>query len=590
MSLQRADYRITMGQSAYHHTVLEASRLGPKTVTGGQLIGQALQSEGVSTIFTLAGDHILPAIDVMADMNFRFIDTRHEAAAAHMADAWGKITGQPGVAMYTTPGFANAIPGLTAAMYSETPLISISGSAPLHELGRGAMQEIEQVAMAKPTTKDAWLVTDARRIPHMIAQALRVAYSNRRGPVHLTIPIDIQEQEVQQDEIRIFPSGQYRISSMAPASESQIRDAIGVLQGSKRPVVIAGSAAAYTGSGEAITRFIETTKFPIMTEATARGIVSDEHEYSYGFYDNGLNPAAKMLRDADVIVLLGMRQDIIMGYALPPTVSTKSKIVQIDPSSAEIGRNRGVDVGIVGNVEAVVDQLALEAGKHSWTEPTDWLAELKSVRDDFREELESKATGQLPIHAIEVHRVLKSLLHKDDFITFDGGDFCHLGRAYLPALSPRSWHYFSGVGMLGTAIPTAMAAKLAYPDRRSVVICGDGAFGFNAMEYDTAVRHAINITTVLGNDAAWGIDRQIQLQVYGKAVAVDLLPQRYDQLVSALGAYGQHVSAPDELPGALERALNADRPSLVNIDVERAISPRAQTAINRWKSQTYQPF
>ena len=171
------------------------------TVTGSDLIATSLEIEGVDTVFTLAGDHILPTLDCMSDRGFRFIDTRHEQAAAHMADAWGRITGRPGVAMYTTPGFANAMPGLANAMHSGSPLLSISGSAELHELGRGAMQEIDQVGMARPVTKSAWMVTDARRIPDMIATALRVAYEGRRGPVHLTIPVDIQQQEVGEAEV-----------------------------------------------------------------------------------------------------------------------------------------------------------------------------------------------------------------------------------------------------------------------------------------------------------------------------------------------------------------------------------------------------
>ena len=180
------------------------------TVTGSHLIGKTLRSAGVSTVFTLAGDHNLPLLDALADMDFRIIDTRHEAAAVHMADAWARVTGEPGVVTYTTPGFANGIPGLSSAMYSEAPLLSISGSAPLSELGQGAMQEIDQIGMAKPVTKSAAMVTDGRRIPGMIAEALRLAYSGRRGPVHLTVPIDIQEREVPQDEAAIPQPHEYR--------------------------------------------------------------------------------------------------------------------------------------------------------------------------------------------------------------------------------------------------------------------------------------------------------------------------------------------------------------------------------------------
>ena len=183
---------------------------GSKSVLGSELIARALKLEGVDTVFTLAGDHILPALDVMADGGFRFIDTRHEQAAAHMADAWAGSRDSPASPCTRHPGFANAIPGLTNAMHSESPLLSISGSAELSELGRGAMQEIDQVGMAIPTTKAAWMVTDARRIPDMIATALRTAYEGRRGPVHLTIPVDIQQQAVDEDEVAFYAPGEYR--------------------------------------------------------------------------------------------------------------------------------------------------------------------------------------------------------------------------------------------------------------------------------------------------------------------------------------------------------------------------------------------
>lgn len=556
-------------------------------VTGSHLIGEALRREGVSTVFTLAGDHNLPILDALSDMGFRIIDTRHEAAAVHMADAWARITGQPGVVTYTTPGFANGIPGLSSAMHSESPVLSLSGSAPLQELGRGAMQEIDQIGMAAPTTKGAWMVTDVRRIPHMIAQALRVAYSGRRGPVHLTIPIDIQEQEIGEDEATLYPSRQRPATPLAP--DADIRRAVRLLHGARRPLIVVGSAAAYSGAGEQLQDLIETTRIPLMTEALARGLVSDEHPYSAGFYDNGLNRGARKLREADVILLLGMKQDIIIGYALPPTVSTDASIIQVDPSPVEIGRNRGVSIGIAGDVQAVTAQLAAESKSDMWRD-LPWVEEIRAVRRAQRAEMDDLATQTAPIHALSVHKALLPLIDDQDFLVFDGGDFCHWGRAYLPARSPRTWFYFSGLGMLGTAVSTAMAAKLAYPNRRAVVLSGDGAFGFNAMEYDTAVRHGLAITTVLGNDASWGIDRQIQLQVYGKPVATDLLPVRYDRLVESLGGEGMYVQDVWDLPDTLERALNSGRPSLVNVDIQRAISPRGQAAVDRWKSAVPQPF
>src|SRR5919197_1084995 len=329
-------------------------------VTGSHLICKALKLEGVKNIFALAGDHILPILDVMADQDFRIIDTRHEQAAVHMADGWGRITEQPDVCMYTTPGFANAIPGLTNAMHSEAPVISIAGCADLRDLGRGAQQEIDQVGMAGPMTKGSFMVNDIRRIPEFIGRAMRLAFSGRRGPVHLTIPIDVQEQSVDENEITFSEPDRYRPKAPMLSDPELVRQAIALLRQAHRPLIIAGSAAGYTLSGEALQRFIETTRLPVLTEEQARGLIPDDHPYAFGFFERGLNRAAAKVRDADVLLLLGRKQDFTIGFCRPPHVAADAKIIQIDPSPLEIGRNRGVAVGIVGDVESVLDQLATE--------------------------------------------------------------------------------------------------------------------------------------------------------------------------------------------------------------------------------------
>lgn len=549
-------------------------------VTGSHLIGKALQLEGVKNIFTLAGDHILPVLDVMADMDFRFIDTRHEQAAVHMADAWGRTTGQPGVCMYTTPGFANALPGLAHAWHSESPVISISGSADLAELGRGAMQEIDQVSAAKPLTKEAWLVHDARRIPDMIARAMRIALSGRRGPVHLTIPIDVQEQEVSAEEVTFYQPSEYRASARIFADSKLIQQAIHLLHQAQRPFLIASDPTAYAASGEVLKKFIELTHLPLFTEGLARGLIADDHPSCFGFFERGLNRAARLLSEADVVLLLGRKQDYSISYTRPPAIAADAHIIQIDPSPAEIGRNRGVAVGIVGDIEAVVEQLVQEAAQRTW-KPLPWLQKLQAAREEQRLWLESLAKPETPMHAMYVHKTLGSFLRPDDYLCFDGGDFCHFGRAFHPASQARGWWYIPSLGMLGSSLPTAMTVKLAHPESRVVLCTGDGAFGFNAMEFDTAVRHNLAIVTVLGNDAAWGIDRQIQIGLYNRPIATDLLQTRYDQVVQGLGGHGEFVEKPDELAPALERAFNAGKPALVNVVVQRAISPRAEAAIAR---------
>ena len=552
-------------------------------VTGGHLICKALKLEGVSNIFCLAGDHILPTLDVMADQDFRIIDTRHEQAAVHMADAWSRMTEQPGVCMYTTPGFANAIPGLTNAMHTEAPVISIAGCADMHDLGRGAQQEIDQVHMAAPVTKGSFMVDNVRRIPELIARAMRLAFSGRRGPVHLTIPIDIQEQSVEENEVVFIERHGYRAKAALLTDPELVRKAIDLLRGAQKPLLIAGSAAGYTLSGESLQRFIETTRMPLLTEEQSRGLVSDDHPYVFGYFERGLNRAAAKLREADVIVLLGRKQDFTIGFCRPPHVAANAKIIQIDPSPLEIGRNRGVDVGMVGDVASVLDQMTKEAANYPWKD-LDWLAELRAARSTQAEWAENLARSAAPMHGLFVHKTLKSVLRSDDCLIFDGGDFCHFGRSYLPALKPKRWLNVSSLGMLGSSVPSALAAKVAYPDARVFVLSGDGAFGFNGMEFDTAVRHQLNIVAIVGNDSAWGIDRQIQLGLYGRAVATDLLQTRYDQIVQGLGGYGEFVERAENLEPALERALACGKPALLNVAVERAISPRAEAAIGRRKA------
>ena len=558
-------------------------------ITGSEIISRSLMAEGVENIFTLAGDHVLPTLDDMGSRDFKIWDTRHEQAAVHMADAWGRVTNKLGVSLYTTPGLANAIPGLANAIHSESPILSISGCAELAELGRGAMQEIDQIGMTKPVTKGSWMVTNPLRIPDMISHAIRVAFTGRRGPVHLTIPVDIQEMSVPSEAINYHDPLRNRAADSSLIDNETIEKAIALMRSANRPLIIVGNGGSYAEDGAAFKKLVETTKIPIMTEGNARGLIEDSHKYCFGFFDIGLNKAARKIQQADLVILLGKKQDLIVGYAMSPTIAEDAKVIQIDPDGSVIARNRAVDVGIAGSVEHVSYQLANEAMKFDWAE-TEWLNELRSEQRNQLLELGELSEIKSPMHASLVHKIVGSSLNDSDILVFDGGDFCHFGRAPPAANSPRSWHYLGSSGMLGQAIPTALAAKIANPDKRVVAFTGDGAFGFNGLEFDTAVRHHIPIVCIMGHDSAWGIDRHIQQQVFGKTVATDLLPSKYDQVVKALGGHGESVQHPDELPDALERAFSMNRPALINVQIANAISPRAQAAINKWKSHVPLPM
>ena len=549
-------------------------------VTGSHLIVQALQAEGIDKIFTLAGDHTLHLMDVMADEGFRFIDARHEQAAVDMANAWSRITGSPGVSMFTSPGHVNAIPGLALAYHMESPVINITGSAAQHQLGHGiAQQEIDQVGMAKPITKGSWFISDPYRIPEYFARAFRTALAGRRGPIHLTIPVDVQSAEVDMSRVHFDPPEVYRRSGQVMGDPTLVREAIELLQGAPKPMVLAGNATDSVNR-EDLQRFLEITHLPLFTEEIARGLVPDTHPYCFGFADGRVNLVSRRLDEADVVLLLGKKLDFTISFGGPPTLAADVRIIQVDPSADQIGLSRSVDVGILGDVGAVVKQLAQEAEGYQWTEHP-IVEELRSTRDVQEQDLDSRAAAATPLHAMSVHKHLRSLLDENDCLIFEGSDFSFYGTPYYPSLRPRRWFTNSTLGMIGWGVSYGVGAQVALPQSKVVVLTGDGAFGFCAMELDTAVRHNLPVVIVIGNDSVWGIDYHQQVQLFGKSVATELLPTRYDKVAEALGAHGEYVEEPHQLRGALERALASDKPALVNVRIQANPSPLTEYIIER---------
>ena len=555
-------------------------------LTGSHLLVRALKQEGISRIFTIVGDTVLPLVDAVEDEGVQLIDTRHEGAAMHMADAWCRVTGEPAACIFTGgPGFSNAISALPNIYTSESPVVFISGASELSEKGMTAFQEIDQVEMAAPVTKGAWLIHERRRIPDFVATAFRTAMSGRPGPVHLTIPVDLQEQEASEEELPRYAPSEYRDRGRAHGDPDLVREAVDLLRSAERPVVIAANAARYSVASEALQALIETTGVPVFTVEQARGLVSDDHPLCFGYADGALNAAARRFREADVVVLLGKRFDhrYRYGHAFPPD----ARLVQVDPSAAEIGRNRGVSVGILGDIGAVVEQMTSEAAKRTWPagrlDP--WTDRLRADRRGWTERLESFSTDEMPLHPMRVFTELEGETDDDTILIFDGGDYAQWGRCYLKARKPGRWMRLGPLSQLGCGLPYAMAAKLARPDAKVLLFIGDGAFGFYTMEYDTAVRFNLDFTAVMGNDATWSIDKNFQIAYYGRAVATDLRYVRYDQVVSAIGGHGEYVERGEEVVPAMRRALASGKPSLVNVNVGSKQSPLADAMIARKNSR-----
>ena len=549
-------------------------------LTGAHLFIRCLKQEGIEKVFTIVGDTVLPLVDAAADEGIEFIDARHEGAALHMADGYARITGRPACGIFTGgPGFANAISALPAIYTSESPVVFVAGCAELPEKGMAAFQEIDQVGMAAPVTKGAWLVHDVQRIPEYVATAFRAATTGRPGPVHLTLPIDLQDAEIGEADLPPYLPAEYRPTGRPQGDPALIQEAAALLRGARRPVIISGNPARYAVAPEQLAQLAETAGAPVFTVEQARGLLDDEHPLCFGYGDAALNPAARRFREADVVLLLGKRLD--HRYRYGGVFSAAAKIIQADPSPAEIGRNRGVAVGIQADLGAAVAQLTAALAGGGGVDKADWRARLRQDRDAWDAELRGHAAGDAPMHPLDVYTGLERHLDEDTVLIFDGGDYVQWGRSYMKARRPGRFMRLGPLSHLGAGIPYGMAAKLAHPEAKVLVFIGDGAFGFYAMEYDTCIRHNLPITTVLGNDATWGIDKTFQVAYYGRAVGTDLRQIRYDRMVEAIGGYAEHVDTPAEVGDAVGRALASGRPSLVDVTVRSGASPLATAMIAR---------
>jgi acetolactate synthase-1/2/3 large subunit len=482
-------------------------------------LARSLAAAGVRHLFALSGNHVMPVFDAALDAGLQLIHVRHEAAAVHMADAWGRLTGEPGIALVTGgPGHANAVGALYTALASESPLVLISGHAPLGELGKGAFQEMDQAAMAAPVTKASWTVQSADMLATDIVRAWREAKSGTPGPVHLSIPNDVLDTSV---DAPIPTSAHFAVPDEQPGENYSLGAA-------QRPLIIAGPAAMRKGTRE----LEEATGIPVIGMESPRGV-----------NDPSLGHLAEVLARADLVLLLGKRVDFTLkfGKAFAPGC-------------------RVVDVRTLKGVSF---------GKGEWLDEVH--AALRYRPPEWRT-VQSKREG--PIHPVTLCREVQPLLDKRDAILVsDGGEFGQWAQACLSA--PR--RLINGpAGSIGSALPFAAAAKLAHPSATVVAMLGDGTLGFHLSELDTAVRHGLGYVAVIGNDATWNAEYQIQLRAYGseRAKGCELLPTRYGAVAQALGAHGEDVDRPGELQDALRRAVASGKPACVNVMIERLAAPK----------------
>jgi acetolactate synthase-1/2/3 large subunit len=540
-----------------------------RSFRGANVLTETLARAGVRHLFSLSGNQIMPVYDAALDANLPVVHVRHEGAAVHMADAWGRLTGKPGVALVTGgPGHANGIGALATALAAESPMVLLSGHAPLRELGKGAFQEMQQAEMAAPVTKASWTAASADTLGAEIARAMRIARSGRPGPVHVSLPFDVLEATVDRGRTQLPAVVDFEPQVVAPADPAVHAVLTGISRAT-RPLILAGPALAAARGAALRAELAAATGCPVVAMESPRGI-----------NDPGLGAFADVLREADLIVLLGKQPDFTLQFGRPPAVDAASRFIIIDPdrpilerSCNTLGADRVLQV-LQADGRAAAERLrdlATGGGKRN----PGWNDEVRTAIAYRPADWSTLASpGKGPLHAVEVGRAVQQLVDSapECVLVIDGGEFGQWAQACVNA--PQ--RLINGpAGSIGSAIPFALAARLACPNATVITMLGDGTFGFHAAEFDTATRNGIAFVAIVGNDACWNAEYQIQLRTYGKprAIGCELLPLRYDQVAAAFGGHGEYVARNEDLSSALARAARSGQAACVNVAIERAAAP-----------------
>jgi len=530
-------------------------------IYGGHLVVKYLREvEGVSTVFALSGGHIDRILDGFYEYNMRVIDVRHEQAGVMMAHAWSIFGDHPGVCLVTAgPGFTNSLTGLINASLDNVPLVLLSGTAPIRDWDKGALQEMNQSDMVRSYVKWSGLCHDIKRIPEYLAKAFRIAVSGRPGPVFLELPPDVLNIKVDESEV-VYPGKGTTLRACMPDMDS-IKEAASLINAAEKPFLIGGSGIGYSDCDKELAEFIDKTGIPFILLDNGRGALPDDHPLS--LWDGGQAAILTALSQADLVITLGLRYNwlLLFGEGFP-----QAKHVRVDIDPAEIDRNRAADVGLVGDVGLALKALNLEVknNKHEG-----WVKGLKDAYLPLaQEEINLRDKPSDPIHPARLVEQVRKAAGDDAIYIVDGGDISYFGLMGLTA-KEKSGVIGSASGLfgcLGTGVPFGIGAKLARPDKKVIVLSGDGSFGLNAMEFDTAVRHGIPIVCVISNDKSWGMIKHGQELVYGgdRLVCSELGEVHYEKVVEGLGGYGEFVDRDEEIIPAVKRAIESGKPACIN--------------------------
>ena len=531
---------------------------------GGKVAARALKQAGVECVFTLSGGHVMPIYDGCLNEGIRVVDVRHEQAAVHAADAWARLNpGRVGVAILTAgPGATDGVTGIANAWRANSPILVFGGQGPLVNLRKGSLQEMDHISVMRPITKWAEACYATDRIGEYVEEAIRFALSGTPGPSYLEIPMDVLAGPANLDTVNI--PAPLDPPSLRP-EPARIREAVEMIRQSKNPMVMCGTGVKWSNGAAQLGRFLEAAKIPCYCNGMGRGQVAHDSPYFFN------RTRRDYMEQTDCVILAGSLLDFRMRFG--KSIPDEAKIIQMDLDATMISQNRRADVGLVGNLGFIFDSMLEIMDEDGIT--LDYSQQVETWRAKENEEEEKLAaqltSDEVPIDPLRMCKEVADFVDDDMILIGDGGDIVAKAAKVLPVPKNGMWMDPGPLGTLGVGMPFALAAQLANPDKRVLILYGDGSFGLNGFEYDTAVRFNLPIVGIVGNDAAWGQMLRPQVMMYGRErlVATELSPTRYDKVVEALGGHGEYVTEPDQIRPALERAYASGKPACVNVMIRR---------------------
>jgi acetolactate synthase-1/2/3 large subunit len=518
-------------------------------IKGYALLGQALAKAEVDMGFYIMGGPINDGVKACISSGIRMIDVRHEQAAAMMAQAYSRVRLRPGLCMGASgPGTINLTTGLANALVDCAPVVAIGGASPISQLNTGSFQEIDQLAIMRPVTKWADRVLEARRIPEYVALAFRQAMSGKPGPVYLDLPGDVLYKDVDEADV-VWPKSYAAAASRAAADEASVSEIVDALEAAQRPIILSGSGTLWSDAADELEAFVDATGIPFYTTPKGRGVVAEDHAYSYG------HARSQAYKQADLLLVAGTRLNYVVSQGKPPRFAADARIVHIDIDPAELAQSGAADISVAGDVRTVLRQLRTACGPRITAEKyAPWRAQLARTDAEKKPKAEERlSTGQTPIHPLRLCKEVRDFIGRDTILVVDGQEILNFGRQSIPSYLPGHRLNSGPFGTMGVGLPFGVGAKAARPDKDVLVLHGDGSFGLNAMELDTAVRHDLPVLVVISLNGGWTADPE------------NVKPGRYlgytrfDRMAEALGCHGEYVERPEDIRPALERAREAVR-------------------------------